>query len=103
MNMIKSGEVGTAQEFRNGLKLMGDARPKVVNKLVKGKYNFEDVISTVEVSGNANEVFKRLNHFRDWMNKEETQKEIRRSKGEGKRKIDYEIKKLSSVFSKFLG
>jgi hypothetical protein len=99
---IKSGKVGTALEFRGGLKLLGDAQSKVVKKFVEEEYSFEDAISAVEISGNASEAFKRLNRFRTWMNKPETKDAISGAKGEEKKKIAFEIKKIDNILTSHL-
>ncbi len=99
---IKSGEVGKAIEFRDGLKLLRDARPNVIMKFIEGKYDFEDVINAVEISGNANEVYKRLNRFRMWINKEEIKQAIKSAGAEeSKNKIQFELGKIFLVVKKY--
>jgi hypothetical protein len=91
---IKNGHVGKAMDFRDGLKLLGDANPKVVKKFIKSQYTFKEAASAVKTSGNANEVYKRLNRFRMWLNKEETREAITNAKGEEESKIQFELGKI---------
>ena len=94
---VDVGEVGTAMQFRDGLKKLGDAKPNVVKKFVEGTYSFEQAIEATEESGNSNEVYKRLRRFRMWLIKTETKETIKSSKGEQKKKMDYELKKISAI------
>ena len=94
---VKSGEVGTSMQFRDGLKMLGDAKSNVVNKFVKKEYSFEQAIEAIIDSGSSNEVYKRLCRFRMWLAKSETKKTIKSSKDEQKKEMDYELKMISAI------
>lgn len=101
VDQIKKEQVGKAMDFRSGLKLLGDAKPQVIKKFMSEDYTFEDAVSAAESSGNANEIFKRLNRFRTWITKHEIQSEIESSQGDVGNKIRYELHKLHGIFKKW--
>lgn len=98
---IKQNQFGTAMEFRDGLKDLGDAPEKAVRRFAEGELSFDEAVDAAQSSGNTNEVYKRLNRFRKWVVRKEIHDTIEGSKGEERKKVRYELKKLSQILSKY--
>ncbi len=94
---IKHNRVGTAMEFRNGIKILGDASSKVIKKFMKDTYDFETAVNVAEGSGNTDKVYKELRRFRTWIVKTEIKEAIKKA-GNAKPKIEYETSKLCAIF-----
>ncbi len=100
---IQSGELEKATDFRDGLKFLSEAKPKIINKLIDGSYDFNDAIHAVRLSGNSNEAYQRLNRFRMWLVKEETKDAFNSAKKEEKSKIKFELGKIDTISKKMRG
>ena len=94
---IQSGELEKATDFRDGLKVLSEAKPKTINKLIEGSYDFGEALNVVKLSGNSNEAYQRLNRFRMWLAKEETKDAFGSANETERKKIGFELGKIHSI------
>ena len=98
---IKNDAVGTAMGFRDGIKSLGDAHPKVVKKFIDSTYDFENAVEVAVGSGNTDKVYKELKRFRMWIIKNEIKEAIKKS-GNAKPKIEFETNKLYTILKNLI-
>ena len=94
---IKQNRVDTAMKFRDGIKILGDASPKVIKKFMKDTYDFDTAVKVAEGSGNTDKVYKELKRFRNWVVKTEIKEAIKKAEN-ARPKIEYETNKLYGIF-----
>lgn len=107
---IKSGEISAAADIRKvGTIVEAGSKTKgaksVANKFIEGKVSLESALETLKDSGDLDEVFQKLNKFKEYINDTEIDKKIRLSPADARDKTLFEmdriIKRLQSIRNKF--
>lgn len=94
VDKIKSGEIPRAVDVRDRLPLICST-PKALQKFVAGSYGFDEALEHAVDAGADNTPYKKLARFRQWLAKPEVEAALARSTGETRKKIQFEIDKLS--------
>lgn len=93
---VKSGEIGRAVDIRDHLPVICTASKKVFMKFVNGALPFADAYDLALDAGGDNTCLKRLSKFRKWLISQEVEESLRRSKGQTRGKLQYELEKLNT-------
>jgi hypothetical protein len=91
---IKTGEIARAVDVRDRLPVIC-AAPKSVQKLATRAYDFEDAHEHAVEAGADSAPYKKLAKFRQWLAKPEVEAALGRAQGEIRKKIQFELDKLS--------
>lgn len=94
VSKIKSGEIAKAVDVRDRLPVICSA-PKVLKKFVGGTYDFEDAYEGAVDAGADSAPYKKLAAFRQWLAKPEVADVLKRTTGETRKKIEFELDKLA--------
>lgn len=92
---IKSGEISKAVDVRDQLPVICSA-PKVLQKFASQAYSFEDAHESAVDSGADSTPYKKLAKFRQWLARPEVEAALGKAQGETRKKIEFELDKLSS-------
>jgi hypothetical protein len=92
---IKSGEIARAVDVRDRLPVICSMQ-KTLQKFASGTYDFEDAHEQAVEAGADSAPYKKLARFRQWLAKPEVEVALGRAKGETRKKILFELDKLSS-------
>ena len=95
---IMSGEIARAVDVRDRLPIICSA-PKVLKKFTNGVYDFEDAHEQAVDAGADSTPYKKLATFRQWLAKPEVADTLRRTQGETRKKIEYELGKIATRVS----
>ncbi|MDE2839837.1 MAG: hypothetical protein OXM03_04340 [Chloroflexota bacterium] len=93
---INSGEIGRAVDVRDKLTVICKA-PRPLRKFKTGKYNFEEAYAWAVEAGADSTPYAKLAKFRKWLAAQQTERDLGRTGGETRKKIEYELKKLGPV------
>lgn len=109
---IKTREIGAAADIRKvGTIVEAGSKSKeaktIATQYMGGKVSLETAIESLKDTGDLDEVFQRLNKFKEYINSTEVDKKIRLSNPETIAKTMFEIeriiKRLQSIRSKYDG
>ena len=92
---IKSGEISKAVEVRDQLPVICSS-PKILQKFATQVYDFADAHESAVDSGADSAPYKKLAKFRQWLAKPEVEVALGKAQGETRKKIEFELVKLSS-------
>lgn len=98
---IDSGEIARAVDVRDKLTVICKAQ-KPLRRLMAGKYEFEEAYGWAVEAGADSTPYAKLAKFRKWLATQETEHALGRTGGETRKKIEYELKKLSPVVDRLL-
>lgn len=73
---IATGEISTAVDLRDGLKVIAAVGGKTLSKFAEGKMNFSDARETAEHKGAADVTLQRLTKFRKWFVEQDVMDDI---------------------------
>ena len=107
---IKTGEITAAADIRKvgtiidaGSKTQG--ANSVATKYIEGEVSLEGALESLKDSGDLDEIFQKLNRFKEYINDTEIDKKIRLSPPDAREKTLFEmdriIKRLQSIRNKF--
>jgi hypothetical protein len=91
---IKSGEIARAVDVRDRLPIICEAS-KALQRFGSKSYDFESALELAVESGADSAPYKRLAKFRQWLAKPEVEGTLIRAQGETRKKILFELDKLS--------
>ena len=91
---IKSGEIARAVDVRDRLPMICSA-PKVLKKFAKKDYDFESAHEHAVDAGADSTPYRKLATFRQWLARPEVAAALRRTQGETRRKVEFELDKLA--------
>jgi hypothetical protein len=94
VDQIKRKKIPKAVDIRDKLKVVCSASPKVLRKFINGRYDLEDAYEIACDSGGDNHAFKRLNKYRQWIGKSETESVLLKSEGPVRDKIKFELDRI---------
>ena len=92
---IISGEIARAVDVRDRLPIICTA-PKVLKKFTNRAYDFEDAHEQAVDAGADSAPYKKLATFRQWLAKPEVADTLRRTQGETRKKIEFELGKIAT-------
>jgi len=107
---IKSGQIGAAADIRKvGTIIDAGSKTKgaknIATKFIAGQVSLENALESLKDSGDLDEIFQRLNKFKEYINDTEIDKRIRLSPPDAREKTLYEmdriIKRLQAIRNKF--
>ena len=110
VDKIKTGQIGAAADIRKvGAIIDAGSKTKnakkVASKFIEGEVTLEDALESLKDSGDLDEIYQRLNKFKEYINDTEIDKKIRLSPPEARDKTLYEIdkilKRLQAIRNKF--
>jgi hypothetical protein len=91
---IKSGEIARAVDVRDRLPVICSAQKTLVKFATRG-FDFEDAHEHAVEAGADSAPYKKLAKFRQWLVKPEVEAALSRAQGETRKKIRFELDKLS--------
>ena len=92
---IRSGEISRAVDVRDRLPVICSA-PKTLQKFAAKAYDFDDAHESAVESGADSTPLKKLAKFRQWLAQPEVEVALGKAQGETRKKIQFELDKLSS-------
>ncbi|MBY2941836.1 ParB N-terminal domain-containing protein [Rhizobium laguerreae] len=92
---IKSGEIAKAVDVRESLPVICSS-PKALQKFAGGAYGFDDALDHAVEAGADSTPLKKIAKFRQWLAMPETETALGHTQDETRRKILFELGKLSS-------
>ena len=98
---IDSGEISRAVDVRDKLKVICKA-PKQLKKFRTGEYDFQEAFEWAVESGADSTPYSKLATFRKWLAQKEAETALRRTDGQTRQKVIYELKKLGPVIDRML-
>ncbi len=90
---IKSEEIARAVDIRDRLPIICSA-PKSLQKFIGG-YSFDEAHEHAVEGGADSTPYRKLARFRQWLVKPEVEASLSRAQGETRKKIEFELDKLS--------
>lgn len=93
---INSGDISRAVDLRDDLPVICKA-PRALRRFMSGEYNFEEAYNRAVEAGADSTPYAKLAKFRKWLAAQETEKALGLTGGEARKKIEYELKKLSPI------
>lgn len=91
---IKTGEIPTAVDLREKLKVVLSSNSKNVKKFIIGDRTFSECYESAQDQGCCEDILKKLKIFRDWLVDTEVEKSISLLNDDVMKKCNYEIKKV---------
>lgn len=98
VDKIKGGEIARAVDVRDRLPVICSA-PKSLQKFAVQGYTFEDAHDHAVEAGADSTPYKKLAKFRQWLAKAEVETALGHAQGETRKKIEFELDKLSARVS----
>jgi hypothetical protein len=92
---IRKGEIKRAVDVRDSLPAICVGPAKNLKRFVEGKIDFQEAHSNAMDAGGGNAEYKRLNTFRQWISKADTEKDLKETKEKNIRdKIVFELGRI---------
>ncbi len=91
---IKSGDIPTADDIRNGLKTICVASGKILHQFVSEKTNFGTSVIKAEGRGAKDTAFQRLKRFKEWVSNPSTEEELLALTGDSLKRSAFELRKI---------
>jgi hypothetical protein len=94
VKMIQDGDIPTAQDLRDKLKVIAASSGRALEKLVDGKLDFEEAFELAESGGGTHASFRRLEKFRKWIAEPEVRDGLTRCSPEILKRVSFEVRHL---------
>ena len=98
---INSGEIARAVDVRDKLTVICKA-PRPLGRFRAGQYGFEEAYDWAVEAGADSTPYAKLAKFRNWLATEDTEQALRRTGGQTRQKVEYELKKLGPIVETLL-
>jgi hypothetical protein len=76
VNKIRSGDIPTAMQLRDGLKSICQAAGRTLSRFVDGRFNFEQACESADQKGVTDVTFQKVARFRTWLYENDTEEDI---------------------------
>ena len=97
ISKVQSGEIKRAQDLRDHLPVICSSSPKVLQKFLSGKLDFEEAHEAARDSGGDHTLLVRLKRFRQWIAQQDIQDSLNSSEGKVRQQVEFEIKQVQKV------
>lgn len=99
LNMVKHGEFERAADLRDKLPLICEGPPKVLQRFLTGKLDFDDAVEAARDGGVDNASYQKLKKFRKWLTQHGTEDDIVDAESAIREKIEFELRQLSRTIA----
>lgn len=100
VDKIKSGEISKAVDVRDKLPAIIGVGKEAFKKFLRREIEFEEAYEIAEAQGGTHHAYLKMNRFRQWLVKEETEETLEEANAQVKRKMLFELEKIKTQAGK---
>jgi ParB-like chromosome segregation protein Spo0J len=94
---IRSGEISTAQDLRDKLRVICTSSGKALEKFVAGTLDFDSAYDVAETRGGTHAYYRRLEKFRKWIAEKEVQDGLTECSPQILKRVAFEVRHLRKI------